>query len=70
MDRERTRQIVVIGALGFVALVGAFWVWWPLGVAMGLVVGASTTFVVGRTMHRADAYEADGGSFAALFEER
>jgi Flp pilus assembly protein TadB len=69
MDRDRTRQIAIVGVLGLVALVGAFWVWWPLGVTMGLVVGASATFVAGRAMQRSAALESDEDAFAALFDE-
>jgi len=67
-DERRVRRAVLTGAAGFAAILVAFWVWWPAGVALGLVAGTLAVLHLGRAMHLVALQEPAVG-FAALSEE-
>ncbi len=60
-EETRLRRAALVGAGAFALILVAFWVWWPAGVALGLVAGSFVVLRVGRAMHAAALTEAVGG---------
>jgi DNA segregation ATPase FtsK/SpoIIIE-like protein len=60
-DERRLRMIAVGGAGVFAAILVAFWVWWPGGVVLGLVVGTLAVLHVGRIMHASGCEDSADG---------
>ncbi len=59
--RSGSAQVVLAGLGAFAVVVGSMWLWWPLGVAVGLVLGIGAVLIAGRAMQRAAlAVPADG----------
>jgi DNA segregation ATPase FtsK/SpoIIIE-like protein len=69
IDERRLRRTALTGAAMFAAILFAFWIWWPVGVALGLVVGCTVVLRVGRAMHAVAAAEPVGGLHDLAGEE-
>jgi hypothetical protein len=68
-EERRARRIAVAGAVGFAAVLAAFWVWWPAGVALGLAAGCLVVLHLGRGMHDAALAEPSVGLVAFTGDE-
>jgi DNA segregation ATPase FtsK/SpoIIIE-like protein len=67
---RRLRTMALTGAGVFIAILVAFWAWWPAGVVLGLVVGTLAVLQVGRVMQEhAFADSVDGFADTAGEEE-
>jgi len=67
---RRLRTMALTGAGVFIAILAAFWAWWPAGVVLGLVVGTLAVLQVGRVMQEhAFADSVDGFADATGEEE-
>ena len=54
-----TRILTAIGLGGFAAVVAAYAVWWPAGVALALVLGVAAVLLLHRRVDRAARFELD-----------
>lgn len=68
LRRSGTRVRVITAVVVFAAVAAAFWLFWPVGVLAGLVVGCAAVLSVGRRMQAAEAAQPSAG-FAALTGE-
>jgi DNA segregation ATPase FtsK/SpoIIIE-like protein len=68
IDERRVRRIALTGAAAFVVILLGFWIWWPAGVALGLVAGSLVVLRVGRSMHES-AYQEPGDGLHELTGE-
>ncbi|MGT2427050.1 DNA translocase FtsK [Amnibacterium kyonggiense] len=69
VDERRARRIAVGGAAAFALVLLAFWVWWPAGVLLGLVIGSLAVLRVGRAMTASALAEPSGGLHELAGEE-
>ena len=69
LDERRARRIALGGAAAFALVLLAFWVWWPAGVLLGLVIGSLAVLRVGRAMTASALAEPSGGLHDLTGEE-
>ena len=71
MDANRSigRQIGALAGVGFVLVAAALWLYWPAGVALGLVFGVIATVVIGRAVEAAAASEPHDGRLEGQGED-